>query len=192
MAIGECGLDYDRFEYADKESQLKVFPRHFELTEEFKLPMYLHSRSTEGDFVRIVKENRHRFSSGLVHSFTGTAEEVKELVDLDLYIGLNGCSLKTEENLEVVKTIPLDRIMIETDCPYCDIRNSHAGSKFVETKFSATKKEKYQEGSLVKDRNEPCTIVQVVEVLSRVLDVPPEKLCEAAWNNSLQFFNLKE
>ena len=49
--------------------------------------------------------------------------------------------------------------MIETDCPYCDIRNSHAGSKFVQTKFPSVKKEKYKEDSLVKDRNEPCTIV---------------------------------
>lgn len=72
VAIGECGLDYDRFEYADKETQLKVFPRHFELTEEFNLPMYLHSRNTDGDFVRIVKENRSRFPAGVVHSFTGT------------------------------------------------------------------------------------------------------------------------
>lgn len=108
-----------------------MFPRHFELTEEFNLPMYLHSRNTDGDFVRIVKENRSRFPTGVVHSFTGTAEEVKEFIDLDLFIGLNGCSLKTQENLDVVKTIPLDRIMLETDCPYCDIRNSHAGSKHV-------------------------------------------------------------
>ena len=95
--------------------------------------MYLHSRSTKGDFSRIVKENRHKFSTGVVHSFTGDIEEMKELVDMGLYIGVNGCSLKTEENLEMVKKIPLERIMLETDCPYCDIRNSHASSKYVKT-----------------------------------------------------------
>ena len=72
VAIGECGLDYDRFEYADKEMQLKVFPRHFELTEEFNLPMYLHSRATGQEFNDIIKKNRDRFSGGVVHSFTGT------------------------------------------------------------------------------------------------------------------------
>lgn len=72
VAIGECGLDYDRFDYADKESQLQVFPLHFELTEEFKLPMYLHSRSTNGDFLKIIKDNRHRFPGGVVHSFDGS------------------------------------------------------------------------------------------------------------------------
>jgi TatD DNase family protein len=185
VAIGECGLDYDRFEYADKETQLKVFPRHFELTEQFGLPMYLHSRSTGGDFTRIIKENRHRFPSGVVHSFTGTAEEAKDFVDLDLYIGLNGCSLKTEENLEVVKTIPMDRIMLETDCPYCDIRNSHAGSKYVQTKFQKVDVKKYTPDKMVKDRNEPCSIVQVVEVLSAVLGIEPEELCEVAWRNTL-------
>lgn len=81
--------------------------------------MYLHNRNTGDDFYNIVKENRHRFSTGVVHSFTGTADEVKRIVELDLYIGVNGCSLKTQENIDTLKTIPLDRIMLETDSPYC-------------------------------------------------------------------------
>lgn len=62
----------------------------------------------------MVRANRHRFTNGVVHSFTGTVEEMKKLLELDLYIGVNGCSLKTEENLAAVKEIPLDRIMLET------------------------------------------------------------------------------
>ena len=188
MAIGECGLDYDRFEYADKETQLKVFPRHFELTEEFNLPMYLHSRSTEGDFVKIITENRSRFPGGVVHSFTGTADELKAFIDLNLFIGINGCSLKTEENCELVKQIPLDKLMIETDCPYCDIRNSHASSKYVKTRFPQEKKEKYDPEKMVKDRNEPCTIVQVVEVVAALLGISEEKLTEICWENTLKLF----
>jgi len=53
---------------------------------------------------------------------SGTMEEMKTLVELDLFIGVNGCSLKTEENLKVIKEIPNDKIMIETDAPWCDIR----------------------------------------------------------------------
>jgi TatD DNase family protein len=72
-----------------------VFPPHFDLAEEYKLPMYLHSRNTKGDFTRIVRENRHRFSTGVVHSFTGDLEELNDLIAMDLFIGVNGCSLKT-------------------------------------------------------------------------------------------------
>jgi TatD DNase family protein len=150
--------------------------------------MYLHSRSTDGDFVKIIKENRSRFPGGVVHSFTGTKEELQEFIDMDLYIGLNGCSLKTQENLDVAKLVPLDRLMLETDCPYCDIRNSHASSKFVKTKFPSAKKEKYTVDKMVKDRNEPCTIVQVVEVLAALYEIEEEKLCEITWQNTLKMF----
>ena len=81
--------------------------------------MYLHNRNTGNDFYDMVKKNRHRFTTGVVHSFTGTLEEVKQIVELDLYIGINGCSLKTAENLEILKQIPIDRMMLETDAPYC-------------------------------------------------------------------------
>ena len=87
--------------------------------------MYLHSRATGNEFIDIVRQNRARFPTGVVHSFTGTIDEMQQICELDLYIGINGCSMKTEENCQVVKAIPLDRMMIETDCPYCDIRNSH-------------------------------------------------------------------
>ena len=77
------------------------------------------------EFADIVKANRHKFPTGVVHSFTGSKQELEALCDMGLYIGVNGCSMKTAENLEVVKQVPMERLMIETDCPYCDIRNSH-------------------------------------------------------------------
>ena len=76
VAIGECGLDYDRFSYADKETQIKVFPFHFALAEKYSLPMYLHSRACKEDFLKLVRENRHRFPTGVVHSYTGDEEEL--------------------------------------------------------------------------------------------------------------------
>ena len=76
VMVGECGLDYDRFEYADKESQLLAFAPHFDLAQKHQLPMYLHSRATGNDFMNIVRENRHKFTTGVVHSFTGSLDEL--------------------------------------------------------------------------------------------------------------------
>lgn len=97
--------------------------------------MYLHSRACKEDFLKILRENRHRFPTGVVHSYTGDEEELNALLEMGLYIGVNGCSLKTEENVEIVKKIPLDRIMLETDCPYCEIRSTHKCHSEVKTKF---------------------------------------------------------
>ena len=88
--------------------------------------------------------------------------------------------MKTAELCEVVKAIPLDRMMIETDCPYCDIRNSHASAQHVKTKFPGKKKDKYNPASdefaIVKDRNEPCTIVQVIEVIAALKGITTQEV----------------
>lgn len=144
VAVGECGLDYDRFKYSSKETQLLAFPIHFDWAEKFKLPMYFHSRNCEVDFLKILSKNRDRFKNGVVHSFTGSLTELKSLLEMDLFIGVNGCSLKTAENLENVKKIPIDRLLIETDAPYCDIRNTHKSRPFLKDfAFKGKKKEKY-------------------------------------------------
>lgn len=181
--IHGLSIDYDRLQFCSKETQKKYFEAQFELAEKTKLPMFLHNRNTGDDFVNMIKANRHRFTHGVVHSFTSTVEEMKQLVDLGLYIGINGCSLKTEENLQVVKEIPRDRIMIETgmigiiiwkqssdseywlDAPWCEIRPTHASSKHLqkipkeEMELYAPlskKKEKFEKGLIVKNRCEPC------------------------------------
>jgi TatD DNase family protein len=119
VAFGEIGLDYDRLFLTGKEQQLKYFEQQLDLAVELQLPLFLHSRAAAEDFERLLASRLEKLpKKGLVHSFTGTTEEVQRLLALNLDIGVNGCSLKTEENLEVVRQIPLEHIQIETDGPW--------------------------------------------------------------------------
>ncbi|KAL4921220.1 hypothetical protein BDW62DRAFT_208563 [Aspergillus aurantiobrunneus] len=196
VAFGEIGLDYDRLFLSPKEPQLKYFEAQLEIAVEIQLPLFLHSRAAHEDFERLLAPRLEKLPKrGLVHSFTGTLDEMNKLVALGLDIGVNGCSLKTEENLEVVKAISLDRIQIETDGPWCEIRPSHASSKYLAGAAplpKAVKKEKWQKGCMVKGRNEPVAIAQVAHVIAGVKGVKVEEVCEAAWANSIRMFGLGE
>ncbi|RMJ26029.1 deoxyribonuclease tatD [Aspergillus sp. HF37] len=196
VAFGEIGLDYDRLFLSPKDQQLKYFEAQLDLAVDVQLPLFLHMRAASEDFERLLGPRLARLPKrGLVHSFTGSMDEMNRMVALGVDIGVNGCSLKTEENLEVVKAMPLDRIQIETDGPWCEIRPSHASSKFLEgapVLPKAVKKEKWQKGCMVKGRNEPATIGHVAHVIARVKGVAVEEVCEAAWNNSIKMFGLGE
>lgn len=140
-AFGEIGLDYDRLHYSTKEQQVAMFRRQLEVVAELKdlqMPLFLHMRSACDDFVDIIKPFLDRGDikrgNGVVHSFTGTAEELQKLLELGFYIGVNGCSLRNPENLAVARQVPRDRLMIETDAPWCEIRKSHASYKYI-TKY---------------------------------------------------------
>ncbi|KAL1291693.1 uncharacterized protein [Arachis hypogaea] len=167
VAVGECGLDYDRLHFCPAEIQKKYFEKQFELAHITKLPMFLHMRAAAADFCEIVEKNKYRFTAGVAHSFTGSTDDCNKLLSFDnMYIGINGCSLKTTENLDVVRDIPVEKMMIETDSPYCEIKNTHAGISFVKSTWPSKKKEKYDQECIVKGRNEPCLVRQVLEVVA--------------------------
>ena len=182
-AFGEIGLDYDRLHYAEKETQITYFKKQLDLAVELQMPLFLHSRAAAEDFTAILRERLDQLPKrGCVHSFTGTLAEMQELVDLGFDIGINGCSLKTEENLTVTKEVPLERLQIETDGPWCEIRPSHASSKYLKDALTlpkAVKKEKWQVDYMVKGRNEPCAITQVAHVVAGVKGISVEEVCEA-------------
>lgn len=188
VAIGELGLDYDRTKFCAIETQKKYFDLQLRLAAETELPLFLHSRNCAQDFIDIISKWRTQLKGGVVHSFTGTAEEAKQYVDLGFYIGINGCSLKTEENLSVLTSIPLENLMIETDAPWCGVKATHAGYKHIETKWDIKKKERWVEGCTVKDRCEPCHIVQVLEIMSKVRGEDPDNLCQVMYENTQKLF----
>ena len=133
-----------------------------------------------------------------MHSFTGTAEEMQDLVEMGFDIGINGCSLKTEENCQVVKQVPLERLQLETDGPWCEIRASHASMQHLKGKekemgeWKSVKKEKFVEGAMVKGRNEPCMIGRVAYAVAGIKGLNLEVVTEAAWANTIKMFGLGE
>lgn len=209
VAIGELGLDYARLEFSDKESQKRGLMAQLELAKEAKLPLFLHNRETGNDLLEMLQEHyvddttknnndgcdetkttipQIRPPGGVVHSFDDTIELANEFIKMGLYIGINGCSLKTSENLNVVKQIPLNKILLETDCPWCDIRASHAGFQHVQTKFQTKNEKKYEKGCCVKGRYEPMHIVQVAEVIAGIKGVSVEEVAKASKENALKLF----
>ncbi|XP_075217454.1 deoxyribonuclease TATDN1 isoform X2 [Lycorma delicatula] len=188
VAIGECGLDYDRINFCPKEIQKKYFEKQLELSKRFNLPLFLHCRNAGDDLLEILKGHQSNLSGGVVHSFDGTWDLANEILNLGYHIGVNGCSLKTEENLSVVKKIPAERLMLETDCPWCEVRPSHAGYKYIKTFQKSVKKEKWQEGYAVKSRNEPANIIQVLEILCAIRNEDPQWLSEITFNNTEKLF----
>jgi len=192
VMIGECGLDYDLTHYASKELQLKYFPFHFDLASKYNKPMYFHNRNTGDDFYNFVKENRHKFNKGVVHTFDGDLEELKKALNLNLYIGISGCSLRNKSSFDVVKEIPLDKLLLETDAPYCDIKTTHPGFSLVKTKYESKKPEKFQKGFLVKGRNEPCNIIQVAEVVASIKNISIQELADATYQNTFEMLGIKK
>jgi len=192
VAVGEFGLDYDRTKFCSPEVQKKYFAKQLDLCHATQLPLFLHCRAAAADLVQILSANMEKVKSGgVVHSFDGTAEERDKILDLGFYIGINGCSLKTEDNLKVMSEIPVEKLMIETDCPWCDIRPSHAGHKFVKTKFEnypAVDKKKWKEGVVVKGRNEPHNIRQVLEIIAAVKEENSEELADKVFENTEKVF----
>jgi TatD DNase family protein len=190
LAIGELGLDYDRLHFCNKETQKKYFEKQLELAKITCKPLFFHCRNAYSDFREIIAPHHEQLHGGVVHSFTGSKEEAKMFTDLGYFIGINGCSLKTQENLDAMASIPSEFLMIETDCPWCDIKATHAGFKEIKTRLPSVKKEKWTDDILIKGRNEPAAIIQVLEILSAVRNEDIYKLSETIYENTKKLFKL--
>ncbi len=116
VAIGEIGLDY-YWRQDTKEKQKELFENQILLSKELDLPIIVHDREAHGDTLEILKKHKPR---GVLHCFSGSPETAEEILKLGMYIGLGGALTfkNARKAVEVAQMLPLDRLLLETDCPY--------------------------------------------------------------------------
>lgn len=116
VAIGEIGLDYHRDGFKRK-LQIKTFKEQIELAQSLNLPIVVHSREATADTIEILKEYKPK---GVVHCYSGSAETAKEILDLGMNISFTGVLTfkNAKRAVEACEVIPIERLMLETDCPY--------------------------------------------------------------------------
>jgi TatD DNase family protein len=168
VAIGEIGLDYyykpkgtakkEKF----KQIQREIFIKQLELAEDLDLPVIIHCRVAYNDLYDILKEKKLR---GVVHCFVGTFEEAQKLVDLGFYVGITGIIFKLDLD-EVVKKIPLDKLLIETDGPY-----------LVPPKAGV-------------ERNEPIYVKYVAERIAELKNITFEEVAQKTTENAKKLFKI--
>jgi TatD DNase family protein len=172
VAIGETGLDYlhlpkDEARAASiREKQADVFKQHLALASELGLPVIIHTRMAHGDTIGILRAVAGSGGNinGVIHCFTGNAEEMSQYRELGLHFGINGIIFKLSLD-EAIARMPLDRILLETDCPFL--------SPVPETK-----------------RNEPRFVVNIAKRLAQTRNEPVETILDAATANSKKLFNI--
>lgn len=116
LAVGEIGLDY-HYDFSPRDLQLAVFETQLTCALELDLPVIVHDREAHADTMRLLKKYNPR---GIMHCFSGSAEMARELVKLGFYIGFTGVVTfkNARKTLEAAQAVPLDRLLVETDCPY--------------------------------------------------------------------------
>lgn len=197
-AFGELGLDYDHLELADKETQLKCFKAQLELfvAENHDLPLFLHCRAAFDDFVAAIEPYLSQLPRrGLVHSFVGSATQMKKLTDMGFDVSVNGFAFKDRESLEMVAAVPLERLQLETDAPWGIIQpSSEVAKRYLKNAPplpSSKKKDKFQMGSMVKERNESCAMSHVAFIVAGLKGMNVEQVGKVAWENSVKMFRLE-
>jgi TatD DNase family protein len=170
VAIGECGLDYNR-NYSPHPDQEKWLVAQLELAAELGKPLFLHSRDAHPRFAEILRNLR--VGKAVAHCFTGEADELRAYLDLDLYIGITGwiCDERRGRHLvALVKEIPQDRLLLETDAPYLTPRDLQPQPKA--------------------RRNEPAFLPHILRAVAHARGEAPEALAAATTRNAKAFFGI--
>lgn len=168
VAIGEIGLDYyyrpktkRKFELF-KEEQKKLLSHQLDLAKELNLPVIFHCRMAHDDLLEILKNNQ---TQGVIHCFTGDWKQAKGYLNMGLYLGFNGIIYRLDLE-EVIKKTPLDRVLIETDCPY--LTPPQAGV----------------------ERNEPVFVKYIAQDIAKTRKLDFQKVAEITTQNAKKLFRI--
>ncbi|MDX3905430.1 MAG: TatD family hydrolase [Pigmentiphaga sp.] len=165
VAIGETGLDYYRLT-GDLEWQRERFRRHIRAARETGKPLIIHTRAAAADTLRIMEEERAAETGGVMHCFTESQEVADAAIAMNFYISFSGIvTFKNARDLqEVARTIPLDRVLIETDSPYL-APVPHRGKL-----------------------NDPSKVVHVAEKIAELRGIPVDEVSQASTSNFFRLF----
>ena len=172
VAIGECGLDFNR-NYSPHPDQEQWFVAQLELARELGMPLFLHSRDAHPRFAEILRH--HKVERAVAHCFTGEREELHAYLDLGLYIGITGwiCDERRGRHLvALVRDIPRDRLLLETDAPYLTPRDLRPQPKA--------------------RRNEPAFLPHILGAVAAALGRPAEEVALETTRNATALFGLHE
>jgi len=170
VAVGECGLDYNRM-FSAKQQQLRVFSAQLSLAKQYTKAVYLHERDAFTDQIDLLKT--YQVDHGIAHCFTGDVNQLRAYLDLGLYIGITGwlCDERRGTDLQqALKFVPLDRLVLETDAPYLLPRN-------------LTDKPKSR-------RNEPAFLPAIGEKVAALLELDIARVAAVSRANSLKLFGI--
>ncbi|WP_375056203.1 3'-5' ssDNA/RNA exonuclease TatD [Zobellella sp. DQSA1] len=174
VAIGECGLDYNR-DFSPRPQQDVVFESQLALAAELQLPVFMHCRDAHPRFIEILAPWRDRLPAAVLHCFTGSEQELRDCLALDLHIGITGwiCDERRGQELQrLVSMIPADRLMVETDSPYLIPRDllPKPASR----------------------RNEPAYLPHIVRRIAECRGEHPDALVATVTATSRAFFRIEE
>ena len=172
VAIGECGLDYFRMKNEElriKNLQKEVFIKHIELAKKVNKPLIIHCRDSHEDLIKILNSKFSILNSpaGVMHFFTGNYEQAKQYIDLGFYISFSGVITFASEYEELVRKLPLDKILIETDAPYAT-PVPYRGQ-----------------------RNEPSYVIETAKKIAEIKNISLDEAARQTTENAFIVFGLK-
>lgn len=172
VAIGECGLDYNR-DFSPRPVQDQWFEEQVKLAVELGMPLFLHEREAHARFIEILGKYKDNLPKAVVHCFTGNQFELDRYVRMGLYIGITGwiCDDRRGKHLrDLVKRIPMNRLMLETDGPFLAPKDMQPPAK--------------------NGRNEPAYLPHILNAVAKAMGKSPEEVAAGTTATAREFFGL--